>query len=69
MYFFSPKIVYELFDTLWDLPTPPLPDRINIFLLTLLNFSAITATSGSGPFGVEDEHIFWLGQPEKECKM
>ena len=48
-----------------DLPTPPLPDKTNIFLRTFCNLSAITATSGSGPLGVDDAHIFWFGQPEK----
>ena len=42
----------------YNLPTPPLPDNINIFLLTFRSLSAITLTSGSGPLGTADAQIF-----------
>ena len=46
-----------------DLPTPPLPERTRSLCLTPESRSAITATSGSGPFGCAEAQICWFGQP------
>lgn len=45
-----------------DLPTPPLPDRMRIFLLTVDMRFFTAGRSGSGPFGAV-WHASWFGQP------